>query len=392
MTQVPPHWIHIYERPPVGNHLITRRQAFKYQHQKLAIGGDDTMSCEIPLSRIEAELAAENWIGSRVAVFVDNPVEPIWEGLISRTDVNVGGLTVSRSLDSMWNRVAVVTDSFAAGTPVQTAYHDETDSQAQYGVKAGIADGYADRVTISAQLDAIRSLVISQNAWPLTSIRQGGGNANTVRIECKGFYHTLKWENVYKSSSAAIAINTKITNILAGLANGTTFFDNTETQYIDTNVAFTINDDNRIGRSAWQELQTIQGGGDGSAYWVMGITRTNALLGTRALYYRAGRTDVYYTARLSDGLRVRNLYGGLVRPWSVEPDRAIRVQDLMVGWSGRGLDPRETYIEAVRYNADKQEVSWTGADDLYMQGAFQLHRFYKVHDTIFGAPPRQIWS
>jgi len=395
MSAIPEHWIHLYQRPAQGTAFITRQQAFKYQHQKLAVGGDDTMSCELALDGTEAQLALENWVGCRVAAYVDNPMAPIWEGIVSRVYYDDGALMVTRSLDEMFNRVEVIYTSIGSNRTTTVSAANETDSQALYGIKAGTCDGFIRNGIVGGSngqhMEAIRDLIIGQVAWPLTSVTQSGGMP-TFRIEATGFFHTLEWENYYNAAVAGVSINTQLNNIMAAVVNDTTFFDNTDNSLIETNAAYNLVNTETFGKTSWQCLQTVQGGGANGAYWVMGIKRTDPITGTRRFYYRAGNTDVEYTSRSADGLRPRNQWGGLVRPWTMEPDRVMRVNDLLVGWSGRGLDPRETYIETIRYDADTQKVTWAGADDLHMQGALQLHRYYKMQGYSSGPPPRNAWT
>jgi hypothetical protein len=394
MSAIPEHWVHIYQRPAQGTNFIARQQAFKYQHQKLAVGGDDTMSCEFALDGSESQMALENWVGCRVAVFVDNPMAPIWEGLISRIYYDDGTLMVTRSLDEMFNRVEMIVTSTTDTLTTIVAAADELDSQALYGVKSGTCDGFVRRGTvaqITPQMDAVRDLIINQVAWPLTSVSQSGG-APMFRMEAVGFYHTLSWNNYYKGTFNMRIPSAYIYLVLGAADSSSIFFDGTDASLIQTNAAYQIPDSEMFGKTVWQCLQSAQGGGDGSAYWVMGITHTDPITGTRRFYYRPGQTDVYYTSRTIDGLRPRNQWGGLVRPWAMEADRVMRVNDLLVGWSGRGLDPRETYIETLRYDAESQKVTWAGADNLHMQGALQTHRYYKMQGPTFGPPQRNAWT
>ena len=393
MTGIPPHYVHVYERPVIGSHFITRKQVNKYRHQKIAVGGDDTMSCEISMTPTESEIALENWVGSRVAVYVDNPAQPIWEGLITRVYINIGGLMISRSLDEMFNRVEIIFVNGVGGNTTIAA-SNELDSQAIYGVKTGTADGFVTRGSAGStpMMTALRNLLIAQVAWPFTTIQQGG-KIGVVRIEAKGFYHTFKWEKYTDTSTGSDSnIATYIGRVLTALVNGDTFIDNTDTSQVQSNTSHTVDRGEIFGKTAWQVLQKVQGAGDGSNYYVLGVTPTSSVTGKRVLYYRPSRTDVYYTTRAADGLQVRYLYGGKVRPWTMEADRTIRIQDILIGWGGRGIDPRETYIETVRYDADKQTVTWAGNDDIHLQGALQTQRYFKFHDTNFGANIRQNWS
>jgi hypothetical protein len=393
MSAIPEHWVHIYQRPKQGEAFIARKQAFRYQHQKLAVGGDDTMSCELTMKSTEAQIALENWIGCRVCAYVDNPAAPIWEGIINRVYYDDGSLTVTRSLDEMFNRVEMIYDPVATGQTIVAA-QNELVSQAIYGVKHGTCEGFVRTNTAANNapfLQAVRNLIIAQVAWPLTSITQSSGTP-MFRIEAIGFWHTIEWETYYDVGAGSVNPSVMVAQVIAALANGTTFLDNTDTSRIETNAAYAVYDAEYFGKTAWQVLQSVQGGGDGSAYWVMGVNHTDPITGTRRFYYRPGQTEVYYTCRSADGLRPRNRWGGLVRPWTLEADRVMRVNDLLVGWAGRGLDPRETYIEALRYDADSQTATWAGADDLHMQGALQLRKYYKMHGSTLSGVQRTAWN
>lgn len=71
---IPTHTLHLYQKPKLGNGFIRRYPALQYTHKISAMGGFDTASCNIRLTVPEAEMALADWIGNRVAIFVDNPV------------------------------------------------------------------------------------------------------------------------------------------------------------------------------------------------------------------------------------------------------------------------------------------------------------------------------
>jgi hypothetical protein len=71
---IPLHAVHIYQKPKVGNGFLRRLQAFNYQHSINAIGGFDTASCDVALRSVdEAQQFLDQYIGNRVAIYVDNP-------------------------------------------------------------------------------------------------------------------------------------------------------------------------------------------------------------------------------------------------------------------------------------------------------------------------------
>lgn len=390
---MPPHFLNLYQKPAIGTAHIRRYQAYNYRHKIAAVGWFDTASCDLLIPRADAERWLDQYLGNRVAFYVDNPAEPIWEGLVNRITYQVANVTFTASLDKLYNRVQINHSPGGANTPVNSTATNNTDSQAVYGIKQGVIDAKIQYTANGSTLpNALRDLVITQTAWPRISTTFGAGNMVLLSLELVGFYHTLEWEIYASATNTAAGASTIISEVVTNLANGTTFFDNADTSGIATNAAFNQNRISRNGQTAWQFMQAIQETGDGSGgnYYVMGIEPTSFNAGDRRFYYRAANASVEYTVRLTDGMKIRNLYGGYVHPWRVVPDRGIRLQDVLVGWNGLGDDPREAYIELVEYDAESQSVSWTTSDNIEMEGAFQLRRMFKAHNERFGAPVRQV--
>lgn len=392
---IPVHWLHIYQQPAVGDRFIRSYPAYQYRHKISSSGGFDTMECAIGVTAVEAERIYEQYIGCRVAVFVDNPVVPIWEGLISRVTYTPGGLSLTRSTDEMYNRLNVRSSHNLNGplSEQEAGEANNTDSQIAHGIKMGTFDGGSiwNGTVQTAYMQALRDSILNHQAWPQVSMNFSGNNsvAGFISLECIGFYHTLQWEETttQNNSNAGIAINA----VLAALVNGTTFFDNSDTTDVSTNTTFNYRPREASAQSAWDLFKTLTEAGDSSGnLWVCGITPTLPLTGTRRFYYRLANTDVAYTARVSDNLRIRNPYGGLERLWTIQPDRGIRINDILIGWNSVGDDPREMYIETVNYDADKQEIQLRGADDITWEGVFQFRQRNKAYNRRAGANRKQL--
>ncbi len=396
MSSIPLHMLHVYQRPKQGNGFIRRVPALHYSHQIVSNGWFDTASCEVSLPRIQAEQAFENWIGCRVAAYVDNPAQPIWEGLITRISYTAGGVTFTRSMDSMFNEVRGLYRANATSVDLTTtASQVDVDSVAVYGYKHGTFDGYYEQNTAAntaTRMNAVRNAILGMVGWPQTSTILGG-EGQSLRLEMKGFYHTLKWEQYYDEVGGFATITQFITAVLNGLLNGTTFFNRADLTQVQSNVTFgNISLWDNSAQPAWDALQKIAGAGDGNNFWIMGITPTDMVTQTRRFYYRNINTATEYLAYIRDNMRVRNQWGGLVRPWTVVPDRVVRVNDVLVGWGGMGDDPRETYIERINYTADTQQVRWTGGDDLNLEGTMQKLKYFKIRGTDFGPAPQSTWN
>lgn len=384
------HTLHIYQRPAIGNTFVARYPVYQYKHKITAMGGFDTMSCKLQTrSRREAEMFLESHVGGRVAAYADNPQEPIWEGLINRITLNTGAGAYTISMDEMVNKCDTMFSAPGSTTPLLYGTSSNTTSQAVFGIKEGKFDlGVGNNTSNDLRFD-IRDALLIERAWPKTSWTETSGVNNTIELECIGFYHTLMWE-IYANTATTISNYAAFitTNLLGAVANGTTFFDNTDTSLIETNAS--VRRVNEYGsRPIWEILTMQCDAGDGTGKWVAGITPTRSD-GTRALYYRPFNTDLAYTARVSEQLLLRDIYNRRVRPWTAQPDRAIKVSDVLIGWSLVGDDPRETWIASIEYDAEQQRVTWAGADDTTTEGAFQLRRVNKTTNSRFGSVRRLI--
>lgn len=388
---IPIHYIHVNQRPAQGSSFLKRYPVYNYQHTINAMGWFDTASCDIAVySESEANDILLSYLGAFVRIFVDNPVVPIWEGFINRIIFNSGNSSYTRSLDEMANRVSCVFTG-AANAAAQTAISDNTNSQAIYGIKQDqIEFGTDPSAAPATQRSNLRNTILAQRAFPQTSWGQGQGQTNTIHFELLGIYHTLEWEKLFTVLTTGNNTATaKINALLGALANGTTFFDSGDTTQVATN-AITIPDQQR-SMSTWELFQKIAESGDGTNYWIIGVLPTDPNLKTRRLYYRQFNSTVEYTARQVDGLRTRNIYGKLISPWLVVPDRSIQVVDTLVGFgSSITTDPRVTYIQNIQYDANSQQVQCFGTEDTTARAAFLLKRKFKPIARDFGAPLRTI--
>jgi hypothetical protein len=388
-----PHWIHIYDKPAEGDAFKARYRANGYQHKINVMGWFDTANCEIALTQAEAELFFSQYVGNRVAVFVDNPAEPIWEGFISTAYYTAGGLEFRRSMDNMANRVYVNYDKSVAGTFTTeiTGISSVTDSQSIYGIKEVAVKGRAaGGIVESTSFDLLRARKVAEVSFPQTSVTQKSGGNSFIKIEMRGFYDTLAWEKVQTNRANSSQATLMTTDSLPDLLNTSTFLDNTDFTEIDTpGVSVTSTSRQKSGETIWDLFQNIAEFGDGTNLWIVGVTETKSN-GKRRVYYRASNRVVELTARTDDGLRIRNTQGGLLRPWTIKPDKIVRVNDILVGWGAIGSDPRETYIKAIAYKQVNNSVVWSGEDDINMEGVMRTFSTQRDFNRVFGQRPNQI--
>ena len=310
---IPNHTIHVYQRPKQGTAFIQRHLLFNYQHTITNQGWFDTASCDIAVRAQGNALGILNtYLGCFVAVYVDNAAAPIWEGLINRITFNAGTASYTASLDNMANRVSVVYTG-AANAAAETTIANNTLSQSIYGIKQDQIDFGADPSAGTHRV-ILANVIAGQRAYPQTAITQAQGQSNLVHLECVGIYHTLTWEKLFTGLTAATStLSGYIIALLGIVANTTTFFNNADTTKVSTNAATTPQQ--QRGLSYWDRILQIAEAGDGTDYWVAGITPTDRNTGTRRLYYQLGNFAVEYTAFQRDGLKPRNAFGKPVPPW-----------------------------------------------------------------------------
>src|SRR5690606_22084890 len=159
--------------------FLGRYKALRYRHSISAVGWYDTAQCDLLMSRAEAERFIEDMIGCRVAVFVDNPAEPAWDGYINRITINAGGGMYTRSLDEMMNRVRVIYSAPSVGAaPEITAVANLSESQARYGIKAGSIEGKVLIGMNVSKMTALRNTFLNVRGLPQNStiFNQTGGD------------------------------------------------------------------------------------------------------------------------------------------------------------------------------------------------------------------------
>lgn len=378
---LPIHYLNIYQRPKQATlagvfNFLNRYPVYNYQHTIVNQGWFDSASCDLAVqSASEGNDILNNYLGAFVKFFADNPLVPIWEGIINRITFNAGGASYTISLDEMANRISIVYTG-AANAAAQVAPANLVGSQAVYGIKQDQIEFGVDP-SVGTMRTLLQGTQLAQRAWPQTAITQAQGETNIVHLELIGIFHTLEWEKLFSGTTTTTSVmDTAMGNMVSTLANAATFFDNTDLSQISAN-AGTISQQSR-GMSVWERMLKIAESGDASNYWVCGVMPTDPNTKTRRFYYRLANVAVEYTALQADGLKPRNSLGQLIPPWLVVPDRSIRVEDTLVGFGTTiQADPRVTYIQSVQYDANSQHVQWFGADDTTARAFFQMKKGFK---------------
>jgi len=394
---MPKEMVHIYQRPNQGDGFIARFPTFQYRHTIAAVGGFDTASFSLAISRAKAETILSNRLGCRVHIYRDNPVVPIWEGFISRGTINAGGVLYTRSLDEMTNRVSGI-HSNATASPTYVTAADNLSSQEVYGIKQGSPDNTTQR---SGSANNLRDTILSQKAYPQSSILfNTGGGGSSLTLECLGYYHWLNWGVPFSTSATTRDISAYSVNGVIQQMFVTDPYPNAD--FIDTTLATVLKNPKYVEEIAVNSDQVnMQGGnatywdvlarycevGDGITPFVAGVTPTQTD-GTRKLYFKAANLGTEYLIHTKDA-RVRTIGGRRVAPYLVRPDRMALIADLNVGIDTDDGDPRLFYVSQVDYDAQRSTVQLRSSDDITAEGAFRLRYAHDRVGVRFGTERRR---
>lgn len=350
-----------------------------------------------------------DFVGNIVQFFADaTPINPIFEGIITRITLRTGGITATRSTDEMTNSVDVVfynTNSGATPKTNQTSTVVSQDSIDVYGTKHGTFDaGIHYNSGNLSHKTVLRNTLRTLKAYPQISVSSNDRIEGTiVEMEVKGLReYAWNWQNyastdtTLKTAGATFEALTVRSDLAlfpsnAGFIYATGAAGSAAVEGVTANSAFDISQESRSGQTYWQFLQSLLEAGDASVQWVCGITRSNIFNATRYVYYKAASSTLKYTVRAyEDAGRVRNLAGVIVPGYLVEPDAGVYVTDLFANWQNPGNDPALSYIDEVQFDGETGRIQWASFDNLMMDGIFNSNRWFKRSGTLFGAQARQV--
>lgn len=156
---------------------------------------NDRGGCHEAIVRVDGRLEdtqfCTDWIGRRVKILNDVG-SVVWWGVVTAVTVGLGKWAVGRSLNGLVNRCAVeysAEDRASGDNYAVTAWLDDTDSQALYGVRehlVSIGDASTD------EANAKRATVIAKNATPATIRSRTAGDGAT--LTCWGLMRFLEWQ------------------------------------------------------------------------------------------------------------------------------------------------------------------------------------------------------
>lgn len=186
-----------------------------------AIGGPSEASITVFGGALGLEETL-NWLRRPVTIY-DGRGVAVWWGYVHGVQMRKDALEIAPSLDSMYNRVAVVYSYVApgssdVGTRKTTAWANNLDSQAEYGIKELLSSTGGSN---DAGALARRAAILAGQAWPYGGLSQFGSPRGAVRysgakksasatLVCRGWWATLGWKY------ASVGLTTSVVNRAAG--------------------------------------------------------------------------------------------------------------------------------------------------------------------------------
>lgn len=279
----------------------------------------------------------------------------IWNGYVRSMQLREGGLSRSKSIAPMANRIYYVYSSLDTTTNPPTVDEQKTitvnntTSQDSYGIKTATVSGGQISDTAAA-IEADTILTEASRIKIDEVMTFGRGQPPSLSVRCVGYAHMMDWFNYSQvGKSGDDDISTIIGLVLVADPNSVISTSGTNIDENTTQAETYYNGD----RPAWRVIRDLtMRGGAANNRWIAGVyggrglvykqaetidTRWNPLTANKHLTYQKNPAD--------PGDRIFDEAGREIEPWDAMPDRLF----FTVGYGGQPL-----YIEQVVFNAPYQ--------------------------------------
>jgi hypothetical protein len=279
----------------------------------------------------------------------------IWNGYVQSLQLKEGGLSRSKSIAQMANRIYYVYSSLDTSTNPPTVGEqktitvNDTTSQATYGIKtATISGGQISDTAASVEANTIltemsRIRIDEQMVF-------GQGSPPSLSVRCAGYAHMMDWWNYSQVVSSGTAnISTVIAAVLAADPNSVISTSATNIDSNTTQAEQYYNGD----RPSWRVITDLANRGSAANNrWVAGVFENRQLV-----YKQAETIDTrwnldsdnkylsYHKNPTDPGDNIFDEAGRIIEPWDARPDRLF----FTVGY---GQQPQ--YIEQVIFTTPYQ--------------------------------------
>lgn len=156
------------------------------------------------------------WLNALMTgVIVTSPSgKTVWEGYLATVEANLGGQSVSSSLERMANRVRM-RYATTYGTPLITSAYNDTTSQSRYGIKELVLE-FGTGVTAEAQRAAqtrLNDLSLPRRRGGI-AVGTGGDGGVSITLRFAGWYTTLDWLTVSRTDTTLETSTVQVLDLL----------------------------------------------------------------------------------------------------------------------------------------------------------------------------------
>lgn len=324
--------------------------------ETLAIGGFWSASTSKSMGLAESEDWYEDGLG-RVINFLDHEGFLVWRGFVNQITLNAGDFSDVRGpLLEVANRVSATYTprDFSVYPPVDgsqtsTIITEDTDSQERYGILENVVQA---GTCPDETAEAVRDRALNEMRLPKTtsqiSVTPGSAQNPTVTIDLLGNIHWAT-KYIYEDDSNGLSfLSDKLKAVLTADPNG--IFSTDYNKIADNN--YLVNDLEDKLRYAWDILVEMLSIGNDT-------DDTRRLIGmyeSDQIYYNQIPQVLEYEYSLGMHQQISDYgLGSIVLPWRVRPGKWITMKDFLIGRRIQSAnlfgDPRNKFIESVRYNS-----------------------------------------
>lgn len=147
----------------------------------------------------------------------NDKAEMVWWGFVNSVDIIYNNITLSVSIDEMYNNLQVAYSLNLPGLEwngqrANTNIVQDNNSVAVYGTKQLLVSGGSLTPT---QADKLRDLVLTNRKLPVPAVQMRGGQWGDKRaiLNMRGWWKTLDWKYYTSSTTATADTGTIITNL-----------------------------------------------------------------------------------------------------------------------------------------------------------------------------------
>lgn len=343
--------------PPAFHREYLTPYVTGYGHEIKRIGGFWSAEFGLTIRRDEVDEWVQDALGAQIVVR-NEFANVVWEGFINALRVNIGGYSFQIGpVTEIANKIKIkyTTTRYdivgIGGEDAETAYADDTDSQARYGTLPLI---YSGGEGDSAEMDQLRDALLDEMAWPRPSdqalnVGENSGQAG-LTVQCAGYAQLLaRYYYSDTSGTSQVDVSDKIFAVIAAHPDSLYSADHS-----------------RITRNTLQVYETEEAANEQTAADILNraVSLGDASLNQYGLGIYEGRRPIYEVEPstvtldwrlMTDPGRIYRL--GVDWPMSeIRPNEWIIVSDLMGGHAPRALgrDPRIMYVEGVSYRFPRQ--------------------------------------